>query len=265
MQVPITEILKGFQQTVVKNSPAILTAIGVTGTISTAVLTARATHDALADLQIMLWTQDAEHFATLDEVMSIPLKERVRLTWQHYLPPVAVGTVTIACVLGANHISTKRSTALVTAYSLTERAFAEYRDKVVEQIGANKEQKVRDAVAQDRVHADPVSNSQVIITGRGKVLCYESYTARYFECDVETIRKAQNDINEQIINEMYATLNDFNRAIGLPYAGIGEDVGWNTDKMLDIRFSTVMAEDERTPCISIGYKDLPFPNYGHFH
>lgn len=264
MQVPIAELLKTAQKTVVANSPAILTAIGVTGTVSTAVLTARATLEASADLHAMLAEQSGD-FGSMDDISAIPFRERARLTWKHYVPPVVVGSTTIACIIGANHISSKRSAALVTAYSIMERGFSEYKDKVVEQIGVNKEQKVRDSIAQDRVNADPVGSREVIITGTGKVLCYETYTARYFESDMETLRKAQNDINQQIYSEMYASLNDFNRHIGLPYAGIGENIGWNTDKPLDLQFSTVMAEDQRTPCISIGYKELPFPQYDSLH
>lgn len=261
--IPFAHYIKTAQGLVVDNSPAILTAIGVTGTVSTAVLAARATYEASADLHAMLAEQNGD-FGALDVIEDIPFRERARLTWKHYIPPVAVGATTIACIVGANRISSKRAATLVTAYSITERAFAEYKDKVVEQIGVNKEQKVRDSIAQDRILADPVGSREVIITGNGKVLCYESYTARYFESDMETLRKAQNDINEQIHNEMYASLNDFNRLIGLPYAGLGEDLGWSTDKMLELQFSTSLSEDGR-PCIVVGYRRLPFPGYRSLH
>ena len=266
MQLPVSEILRGLQKTVVENSPAILTAIGVTGTVSTAVLTARATIQAIEVIEADYYIDNSVEPAPVPGILSCySARDRLSMVWTLYIPAVGTGFATVACILGANHISSKRSAALVTAYSLTERAFSEYKDKVVEQIGATKEQKVRDSVAQDRVNGDPLGTREIIITGKGRVMCYETYTARYFESDMETLRKAQNDVNQQIYSEMYASLNDFNRAIGLPYAGIGEDIGWNADKPLDLQYSTVFADDQSTPCISIGYKDLPFPKYASLH
>lgn len=249
----IAMLARGLQKTVVDNSPAILTAIGVAGTVSTAVLAAKA-HGA-ATLEVM-------NFEDRRAVVIEP-RQRFELTWKLYIPAVATGTATIACIIGANTISTKRQAALATAFSLSEVAFKEYKDKVVEQIGANKEQSVVDAVAQDRVVANPVSSNQVLVTSGGDVLCYESMSGRYFRSDVETIRKAENDVNRQILTDMYASQNDFNTRIGLPPTSYGEEVGWTIDKKLEVQLSAVMSEDSK-PCLCIGYLWTPIRDYHKF-
>lgn len=241
----------------IDNSPTILTAVGVSGTVGTALLTGRATFKAAEIIEAE--TQEAR--ATTGDV-SYEFKPRAKfdLVWKCYIPPVAVGAITVVCIIGANRIGMRRAAALAAAYSLAEKAFDEYRAKVQEHMGSQKEQRVRDDIAQDRVSANPVSTREVIITGTGEVLCYDSITGRYFMSNVESLRKAQNDINHEIIHNLYASLGDFYSKIGLPATEYSNEVGWNVDDVLDIDFSAVIAEDGR-PCISITYNISPVRGY----
>lgn len=264
----VATIANTVRHTLSKNSPAILTALAVTGTVSTAILATKATVQAMVKLHDEAWE---EAFMTKDPYQSLsvvltktPKQELVKRFWTLYVPAVATCGVTIGCIIGANTVHTRRSAALMSAYSITETAFKEYQEKVVEQVGAPKEQKVRDAIAADRIASDPPSQNQVLVTGNGDVLCYEFITGRYFNSSMETLRKAQNDINSQILNEMYASQNDFFRAIGLPVTGAGETVGWNNDKRLDLTFSSILSEDSK-PCLAVGYSILPFPQYDDLH
>lgn len=233
------------------HSPLILTGIGVAGVVSTTILAVKAT--ALAVEEIKLY-ENKEPYVTV----KTNVREKIELTWPLYIPTIMMGSVTIACIIGANTINSKRQAALISAYSITETAFREYREKVVDQIGKNQEQKVQDGIAQDRINNDPVK--EVLITGNGDVLCYDTYTGRYFESNIETLRKAQNDINLQCIHEMNASQNDFYRKIGLPPISNGDEVGWNTDNVMDLRFSTVLTEDGK-PCLTISYAKNPEPRY----
>jgi hypothetical protein len=237
------------------NSPTILTTIGVTGTVVTAFLTGKASIKAYKIVEF----ETAEHLIK-DPDFEFDDKTKIKLVWKEFIPPVAVGTLTIACIIGANRIGSRRTAALAAAYSLTEKAFEEYKDKVQEHIGANREQRVRDDIAQDRVNANPVTSREVIVTGAGEVLCYDSITGRYFTSTVEKIRSAQNDINHDIIHDLYATLSEFYSKIGLPSTPYSTEMGWNADELLDIKFSTVLSDDGR-PCISLDYVINPIRDY----
>ncbi len=258
MNIQIGKTLKAAQHMLSENSPAILTGLGVAGTISTAVLAAQGAMKARHILDAQTppeWTHEEK---------KLDWRAGFKLTWKCYIPAATTGATTVASILGANHISSKRMAAVVSAYSISETMFKEYKDKVIETLGEKKELAVRDEIAQDRVNANPPSGAEVVITSGGEVMCYETFTARYFKSDMETIRKAQNDINAQLINEGYASLNDFFGLIGLPHSGVGEEVGWTVDEMLDIHFSTVLSDDNK-PCISVGYKTLPVRNYYRFN
>ena len=123
--------------------------------------------------------------------------EVIKIAWRPYVPAAAICLATIGCIIGANHISLRRNAALASLYGITEAAFKEYRTKVVETIGQNKELKVRDEISADRVKKNPVGTNEIIFTGKGEVLCYDSLSGRYFKSDIEQIRRTVNELNKK--------------------------------------------------------------------
>lgn len=234
------------------NSPVILSAVAVVGVVATAYLAAKAAPKANLDI-LNHASESAEALDLLDKTL---------LTYKYYIPAVATGAATIACIIGANTISSKRSAALASAYGLTELAFKEYRDKVVETVGENKETKIHDEVMKDIVERHPISDNAIIITGQ-RSLFMDSFARQYTETDMETVRRAVNDINEQCINNMYASLNDFYNLIGIPASQVGEEVGWTADHKLEVRYSATLTKDNR-PCVVIDYARTPIRNYHRF-
>lgn len=249
----IQEVAKHIERVAKDNAPVILTAIGVTGTVSTAIFASKASFRA-AEL-----IREHEETEGTPEDAKERLIERTKVTWSLYIPAVGVGTATIACIIFANQIGTRRAAAMAAAYSMSEKAFGEYREKVVEKIGAAKEQEARDELAQERVERNPLG-SQVIVMNEREVLCFDQYTGRYFNSDMETLKQAQNKINYRMIRENYASLNDFYDCVGLDWVPTGDDLGWNSDQMLELSFTTVLSDDQR-PCIAIDFNAVPVRNF----
>lgn len=248
---------KQIERLVLDNSPLILTALGVTGTLTTAYLTAKSTFKAAEIIGRQEFDARYDESETNKELNT---KEKVDLIWKLYIPPVATAATTITCIIFANRIGTRRAAALAAAYSLSEKAFVEYKEKVLEKIGATKETAVRDEVAQDRVSRTPVNDKTVIITGDGEQLCFDSISGRYFKSTIEDIKAAQNATNYQILNNMFCSLGEFYERIGLPATQFSEEVGWNVDTQLEITFSAVMTEDQKA-CISLEYQTHPIRGY----
>lgn len=254
----LTKFAKSAEKFIQDNSPAILTAIGVVGTVSTAYLTGKASFRACRIIE-----EESARFAPKDEP-AMSSREKFELTWKLYIPPVVTGALTVVSIIGSNRIGNRRAAAMAAAYSISERAFTEYKDKVVERIGANKERAIRDELAQDRVNRNPKSKNEVIISGGGDVLCYDEYSGRYFESSMEEIKKAMNDTNYRIINDGFASLGDFYDRLSLPSTKYSEEVGWNTDHPLEIIFSTTMSDDNK-PCLAIDYHTVPTRGFNRFH
>lgn len=253
----LAQLFRRAQKLTIDHSPVILTGIAVAGTVTTAYLTGKAT---LKADRIIRAEEKEGRVSTGDPSYAIHNRRKAELTWRFYIPPVTTGLLTVTCIIGANRIGTRRAAAVAAAYTLSEKAFLEYRDKVVEKLGDKKEQSLRDELAQERVTRNPGDSSKLVIIDGKSVLCYEAFTGRYFISDMETLRKAQNDINFQVNNQYYASLTDFYDLVGLTSTSMSDEVGWNADKLLDLKFSTTMSEDGR-PCIVINYAVAPVRDY----
>lgn len=250
----ISNFIKTVGNKLSEHSPEILTGIGITGLLSTTVLAVKATPKALR-----LIDEKKEEYDT-DELTNM---EVIKTCWKCYIPAAVTASVSVACLIGANSVNNKRNAVLATAYKLSESAFSEYKEKVIETIGEKKEEEVRDKIAKDRIEKNPVNNNEVIITGKGDVLCYDVVSGRYFKSDVDKIRKAENTLNKKLMNDMYCSLNEFYDLIGLPFTQMGFDLGWNVnDSLVEIEFSTQLSEDD-TPCVVIQYSVLPKCDYQH--
>lgn len=252
------DFAKSVERFVTTNSPSILTALGVTGTLTSAYLTGKASFKA-AEL-IAADERDREYHV----VPPAELKEKVILTWKLYIPAGVTAVMTVTSIIFANRIGYRRGAAMAAAYSISERALVEYKDKVTHTIGKNKEQKIQDEIAQDSVKAHPVGAQQVIVTGGGDVLCYDRYTGRYFQSDMETLKKAQNETNYEILSQGYCSLSEFYNRIGLSSTTTSDDLGWNSDKLLELMFTTTMSDDNR-PCIAMDFAVKPDPYYFRVH
>lgn len=258
-------LANGIRFGIKRHSPEILTGIGIAGMITTAVLAVRATPKALILLEEEKRRRNKELLdeakekgcAECAKIDSLKPVQAIRAAWPCYVPSAVTGVLSIACLIGAGSVNTRRNAALATAYSLSETALKEYREKTVAAIGEKKEREIRDAVAKDKIAKDPVVNKEVIITGGGETLCYDMITSRYFKSDIEKIRKVENELNRRLISEMYISLNDFYYEIGLRQTNVGDDLGWNIeDGLIDLEFSSQLAEDG-TPCLAIGYRIAP--------
>ena len=240
----------------VKNTPGILVGVGIVGMVGTTVLAVKATPKAIT----LIEAKKREL-----EVDSLTPVETVKTTWKCYIPATVTGVMSTACLIGASSVSARRNAALATAYNLTKVALNDYKDAVVETIGEKKEQIVRDAVAKKKVERDPVTNTEVIVTERGTTLCYDAVFGRYFRSDIDTIKRAVNELNRSIVSSMYASLNEFYDEIGLPPIDIGDKLGWNLDDgQIEVDFSSQLAVDG-TPCLVIQFNVAPDYGYSKFY
>ena len=145
---------------------------------------------------------------------------------------------------------------------MSERALKKYQEKVIETIGEKKEEKIRDEIAKEELSKNPVANSEVFVTKRGETLCYEPTSKRYFKCDIETIRKAENKLNEQMFSQFFVSLSDFYYEIGLQPTSVSDDLGWNSDSgPIEFKYSAQLADDG-TPCLVVSFRVEPRYDFG---
>lgn len=254
-KLTLSKIAGNMRTSLSKHSPEILIGLGIAGMITTTVLAVKATPKALALID--------EKKDELD-VEELPPVEVVKATWKCYVPAAVSGVASIACLIGSHSVNARRNAALATAYKVSETAFSQYRDKVIETVGEKKEKVVRDKVSEQQIKDNPVSNTEVIITGKGQTLFFEPLSSRYFYSSIEKIKRAENKLNHDIVTDPFngsVSVNDLYEELGLPHTMTGDNMGWNLDiGMIEIYLSAQMIEEgehEGEPCAVLNYTNRP--------
>lgn len=257
----ISKFFQDAKKTIVRKSPEILTGVGIAGMITTTVLAVKATPKAI---NILRECADERGYGYSDN--EIPTKFILQSCWKCYVPAFITCVLSTVCLIGASSVNARRNTALAAAYSLSETALREYKEKVVETIGEKKEQTIRDKIAKEKIDENPVSKTEVIVTEKGNTLCLDTLSKRYFRSDIERIRRAENNLNKEILTGSgYVAVNDLYDELGLDHTIMGDDLGWSLDTgTVEIELSSQIAEDG-TPCIVVGYAVAPKYNYYKFH
>lgn len=128
----ISNFIKTVGNKLSEHSPEILTGIGITGLLSTTVLAVKATPKALR-----LIDEKKEEYDT-DELTNM---EVIKTCWKCYIPAAVTASVSVACIIGANSVNSKRNAVLATAYKLSESAFSEYKEKLLKLLEKRKKKK----------------------------------------------------------------------------------------------------------------------------
>lgn len=224
------------------NAPALLTAFGAVGTVTTAVLAGKASFEAARRID------EAQRYHNLEEKSHDFTKtEKVKLVWPLYIPAAVSGTTTVGAIILSHRVSSRRAAALAAAYALSEGRLEEYQDKVKEKFGIKKEKEARDEIVQQRVTKDHESGLYSFDPSAGKVWIKDAYSGRPFLGSIEDVNRAVNEINREIINSVgsSASLSDFYDLVGLEHVSTSDYFGWNTDELCEIDWSTATTPDGR--------------------
>lgn len=236
---------------VTRYSSEILVATGIVGMLTTTVIAVKATPKA------MQLIEEAKE----EKGEELTKLETVKAAAKVYIAPAITAVTSTACIIGASKINRKRNAALATAYAISEAALNEYKDKVVATIGEKKEREIQDAIAKDDIDRAPVHTKEVFLTDNGNTLCYDVMSGRYFRSSMESLKSAICDLNFQMMDDVWVSLNDFYDTIGLKQTQQGDLLGWSvTDGKIQPRFSSQISE-KGEPCLVLKYNIAPSYNY----
>lgn len=250
-----TNAFKNIGKSITKHSPAILTAIGIVSMGTSIVLAVKATPKAQAVLS------DIKKKHECDTDKKELCKDTIKAIAPIYAPATFSFLVGTACILGANSVHAKRNAALAAAYTISDTAFKEYKEKVTETLGEKKEKKVREEVSKSRLEKDPVKPNTIYITEKGGTRFYDAMTKRRFTSDLEHLKKVANDLNRRMRSEMSISLNEFYDEIGLDRVPVGDILGWNIDRgYIDIE-PDYIGDTDGTPCAVIDFRIRPDYNF----
>lgn len=263
------EVIKAGLKTVgkeaVKRSPGIMAGLAIAGVATTAYLAFKSSPKAYEIVEAK--KRDLEDIDETDKATRRQIRLEMVKELAPVLAPVVIsGVITMVLIFSSHSLNTRRQAVLSAAYSATQTAFQEYKEKTRALVGPKKSTTIHDDIVQDHVEKlGPPNDKTVIVTGNGDYLCLDDYSGRYFYSTHEKIRQVINEINYRLLSEMYISLNEFYDELGLPPIKLGDDTGWNVDSgLFNIQFTTIMGKDN-VPCLVLNYDVEPRYDYRVLH
>ena len=245
--------------TIKKNSPEILLGAGIVGFVGTIVLACRATCRADEVLEFhrrkIKDINDAKEIADADpegemsydveiyrQDKAIRYLKTTGSLAKLYAPTVAVGTLSLACILTSRNIMQKRYLGVVAAYNGVSAAFEEYRKRVRDEYGEGLDKHFRYGTTYDEL---PVydengkktkEKEQVEKTDTGMVMPNDD-SCRFFDSSnpnwdknptfsMMWLRGQQNILNDILHTRGHVFLNEVYDALGFPHTPQGAVLGW---------------------------------------
>lgn len=178
-----------------KYSPVALSCVASAGVVVTAIAAAKVTPRAIA---LVYADSRKKHDG---DPYAYTKKEAFIAAWKCYIPAVAFGASTIACIMGANALNRRQQAALTSAYALVQSSYKRsYKDKLKE------------------LYMEPEVSRTF----------YDSFSQRYFESTIEKVIQAEYHLNRNFMFAGVIPLNDFYEFLGLEKTELGDAVGWSS-------------------------------------
>lgn len=267
--------LTNFKETFEKREPEILSALGLAGGVLTIGLAIGAT--VLAVKAVEKKTEEKREAESSDdktesESGDIQVKEEevklskvevAKTVWKYYVPVLVIGAASGYCIVRSSKGYASRLVTLTAAYKLSEKNRTEVMDKVKELLGEKETQRINDEIAQQRVNDNPPDEECIPRTGNGSTLCREELTGRYFYSSQQAIQVAVGNLNYEMLQCMWVSVNDLFDQLEIDEVALGEDVGWSAENgKIDVIFATAKTPNG-TPILTIDFRNLPGPRPSH--
>lgn len=162
-----------------------------------------------------------------------------------YGPAVILGTLSITAMLTSNKILRKRNIALAAAYTTVDRAFKDYRGRVVERFGEELDRELKYNLKSKEIEEVVTDENGEETTVKKTVKAMNpndiSEYARFFDESCSSwnksqfhnqmfLKQQQNYANDLLKAQGYLFLNDVYKMLGMDVAPYGQVVGWIYDE-----------------------------------
>jgi len=211
----LTKVGKQISRFFRKNGPVLLAVVSVVGVPVTAYLTAKAVPKS----------ESNKKQATTEKGEELTPVETVVATIPSYMPAVAAGGATIACICFGTMLSRKQQAAIAGAYLTVANSYSDYKKKVAQLYGEGSDEQIREAILNDECQKEGYPKPP---EGE-KLLFWEEIRGEFFERTMEEVLLAEYHLNRNFILAGSVTLNEFYEFLELMPIKIGDVLGWSYD------------------------------------
>lgn len=158
----------------------------------------------------------------------ISRKEKIKSTWKSYIP-VAINVVTSSGAIIAGAIGLNNSIiATSTLVGVTQNALATYKSAVADTVSNEVKDEIQmkaNKKSMDSCDSGPSPNE---IRQMDEMMCYDSYSGRYFYSNLISLERAINWVNRDLMNYDKCSLNEFYSYLDKDGTAMGDIVGWTS-------------------------------------
>lgn len=239
-----------------QHSPELLLGVGLVGTVGSTILACKATLKADKVLKnsddllnIVKGQRDSFDESKYSEKqyrkdLTIVYTNRVLDLAKLYTPALLVGAASMTAILGSHNILRKRNVALVAAYKVLDEGFVKYRDRVIKDLGKDKDFEYMFGTKEETYEEEVIDEK----TGKKRKVKHKrvgpgesSVYARFFdescfnwnpnpEYNMLFLKSQQNYANDKLRARGHLFLNEVYEMIGLDHSSEGSVVGWRISK-----------------------------------
>jgi hypothetical protein len=239
-----------------KHSPAALFVAGTVGIVGTVVLACRATlkidevldehNDRSAKMELNRGSLDYTERAFQEDRVKLYVQTSFKLV-KLYGPAILVGAASIAALTGSHVILNRRYAGVTAAYAALDKAYREYRSRVKDEIGLEKERELYSGTNSREIVEETEEGAVVrtVKTAAGR----SPYSFLFDKVNSESwskdpgynqmfLRSSQSYANDLLRARGYVLLNDVLDMLGIDRTRAGCVVGWvldggNSDNYID--------------------------------
>lgn len=233
-----------------KFAPEILVGVGIVGGVTAAVWGAKATLELDSALtysrtmvkehkKLRAITNEVDYpQAKYQQDIAISYYRGVQAVVKLYGPPIALGAMSIACILSAYGIMQTRNAGLIAAYNALETTFRRYRDRNIEDHGEEVDHQymhnLREVEVKETDEKGKVTKRKELVKDENS---RELYTRTFDQSNPQWrgegdvynyfFLKSQQNYNNQILHTRgHVFLNELLGALGFEHTKEGAVVGW---------------------------------------
>lgn len=197
-------LLENVGRSLSKNKSVIAVGFGLALSVIGAAFTARA---AIKSKELV---DEEKEKQGLEPEENLPVKEVIKVCWKEWVPSVLCYGVSFASILYGKHIDKKSLAAASVTYECLDKFSKEYAEKVKEEIGEEKDNKIREEV---RKSIEPNEKNAIAsedyMLYEGDSYFMDVYLNKIFVSNTLKINDAINVYNDKINCDDQVSLNDF--------------------------------------------------------
>jgi hypothetical protein len=245
------------------NAPQILFVAGLAGTVTTVVLSSRATLKAAPIMEkLREEREDLEKFRADDAVtdkdyqtvVAVQYKTATKDLVKLYAPSVIIGVASVAALTKSHTILVNRNNALTITVAGLHKMITDYRARVVAELGSQKDLEfVHGTVDREMEVSDKNGKAKVktvkVLDPDGATPYSLFFDAKYHDWEkspgynINFLQNQQAYANRQLITKGHVFLNDVFDLLKIPRTEAGQTVGWlykteeGRDNVVDFGFN----------------------------